>query len=540
MAIKLFGFKIGREETEAEAQQQPSFALPENEDGAITVQPTYAAGGAYGQYLDLEGAAKSEAELVSRYREMVIYPECNFAVEDIVNESLIVSEDKRPVSILLDNLKQSDTIKNKIKDEFENILQLLDFEDYCFDIFKRWYVDGRLYYHIIIDVKNPNAGIKELRSIDPRKIRKVREIRRTKTSANLGTNGTPLIRDPKEFFIFNENGFDQKQGKEIKIARDSICHIHSGIVNTKKNMVLSHLHQAIKPYNQLRMLEDAVVIYRISRAPERRIFYVDVGNLPKIKAEQYLRDVMTKFKNRLVYDAETGAIRDDRTHRTMLEDYWLPRREGGRGTEITTLPGGQNLGEIEDVQYFRKKLYQALRVPSSRLESETGFNIGRSAEITRDEVKFGKFITRLRHRFNQLFLELLETQLRLKGVLTKEDWSEFKSDIRFDYLKDTHFMELQEAEIFRNRIELLRDMEEYKGMYFSAEYLRKNILHQTDDEIEEIESQLNAEPDPELLSPDGMPADRMAPPEAPEPAAAPAPAPKPAPKPAKNNGKEEN
>ena len=492
MAVKLFGFKIGKEESDQEARQQPSFALPENEDGAISIEPTYAAGAAYGQYLDLEAAAKNESELVTRYREMSIYPECSFAIEDVVNESLIVQENRDPVLIRLDDLKQPASIKAKIKDEFDSILHLLDFNDYCFDIFRRWYIDGRLYYHIVIDVDNPAAGIKELRSLDPRKIRKVREHKKVR-----GRNDVPLIKDPREFFLYNEQGFDKKGGNDIKIAKDSILHVHSGILNSKKNMVLGHLHQAIKPYNQLRMIEDAVVIYRISRAPERRIFYVDVGNLPKIKAEQYLRDIMTRFKNRLVYDSSTGEVRDDRTHRTMLEDYWLPRREGGRGTEITTLPGGQNLGEIEDIQYFRKKLYKALRVPDTRLESEATFNSGRSAEITRDEVKFGKFIARLRHRFDHLFLNLLETQLRLKGIIVKEDWDEMKSSIKFDYAKDTHFMELQEAEIMRNRIELVRDMEEFKGVYYSSEWLRRNVLQQTEEDIKEIDKQINAEPDPD-------------------------------------------
>ena len=492
MAIKLFGFSIGKEESNREAQEQPSFALPENEDGAITIEPTYASGMAYGQFLDMDGAAKNEAALVARYREMSLFPECNFAIEDIVNETMVIQDNRPPVQILLDNVEQSDAIKTKIQDEFDNVLHLLDFNEYCFDIFRRWYIDGRVYYHIVIDVTNPSAGIQELRSLDPRKIRKVRETKRIK-----GPEGVPLIKNPTEFYIYNESGFDnKKQGNDIKIAKDSILHVHSGILNTGKNMVLSQLHQAIKPYNQLKMIEDAVVIYRIARAPERRIFYVDVGNLPKVKAEQYLRDIMVKFKNRIVYDSATGEVRDDRSHRTMMEDYWLPRREGGRGTEITTLPGGTKLGEIEDIQYFRKKLYKALQVPDSRLESEAGFNIGRSAEITRDEVKFGKFIAKLRHRFNHLFLNLLETQLRLKGIIVKEDWDEMRRNIKFDYARDTHFMELQEAEIMRQRVELVRDMEEFKGVYYSSEWLRKNILKQSDDDIKDIDKQINAEPDP--------------------------------------------
>lgn len=520
MAIKLFGFSIGKEESNQEALEQPSFALPENEDGAITIEPTYASGMAYGQFLDMDGAAKNEADLVARYREMSLFPECNFAIEDIVNETMVIQDSRPPVVIKLDSLEQPESIKKKIADEFENVLRLLDFNDYCFDILKRWYIDGRLYYHIVIDVTNPSGGIRELRSLDPRKVRKVRETKRIK-----GPDGVPLIKSPNEFYIYNENGFDtKKQGNDVKIAKDSILHVHSGILNTKKSMVLSQLHQAIKPYNQLKMIEDAVVIYRISRAPERRIFYVDVGNLPKVKAEQYLRDIMVKFKNRIVYDSATGEVRDDRSHRTMMEDYWLPRREGGRGTEITTLPGGQNLGEIDDIIYFRKKLYKALQVPDSRLESESGFNIGRSAEITRDEVKFGKFIAKLRHRFNHLFLNLLETQLRLKGVIVKEDWDEMRPDIKFDYARDTHFMELQEAEIMRQRVELVRDMEEFKGVYYSAEWLRKNILKQSDEDIEDIDKEINAEPDPDDVArvPLGPPPE----PEGMEPAPPPAPAPK--------------
>jgi len=493
MAVKLFGFTIGREDEENPAKIQ-SFAEKENLEGALQISPL---AGAYGTYLDIEGAAKNEAELITRYREMVMYPEAEYAVDDIVNEAIVTSVGQGPVDILLDHLKQSSSIKTKIQNEFYEILTLLDFGNQCYDTFRRWYVDGRLYYHIIIDVDNPKKGIQELRYIDPRKIRKVKHLK--KVGAKSGDGQTvPVTTNGAEYFIYNERGLDQKGGGNgIKIAKDSICYTHCGLLDARKSMIISHLHKAIKPYNQLKMLEDAVVIYRISRAPERRIFYVDVGNLPKIKAEQYLRDIMVKFKNRLVYNAGTGEISDEREHRTMLEDYWLPRREGGRGTEISTLPGGQNLGEIEDVQYFRKKLYKAMNVPASRLEQESGFNVGRSAEITRDEVKFGKFVTRLRSRFGQLFLNLLETQLRLKGVLTAEDWEEFKPNIYFDWQKDTHFIELQETEILRSRVELLRDMEEFKGEYFSKEWLRKNILRQSDEDIDMIDKQINSEPDPE-------------------------------------------
>ena len=493
MAVKLFGFTIGREDEEAPAKIQ-SFAEKENLEGALQVSPL---AGAYGTYLDIEGAVKNEAELITRYREMVMYPEAEYAVDDIVNEAIVTGIGKGPVDIVLDHLDQSASIKTKIQTEFREILNLLDFGNQCYDTFRRWYVDGRLYYHIIIDVDSPKKGIQELRYIDPRKIRKVKHIKKAGVKSKDGQN-IPVIANGAEYFIYNERGLDQKGGGNgIKIAKDSVCYTHCGLLDARKSMVVSHLHKAIKPYNQLKMLEDAVVIYRISRAPERRIFYVDVGNLPKIKAEQYLRDIMVKFKNRLVYNSGTGEISDEREHRTMLEDYWLPRREGGRGTEISTLPGGQNLGEIEDVQYFRKKLYKAMNVPASRLEQESGFSIGRSAEITRDEVKFGKFVTRLRSRFSHLFLHLLETQLRLKGVVTAEDWEEFRPNIYFDWQKDTHFAELQETEILRSRVELLRDMEEFKGEYFSKEWLRKNILRQSDEDIDIIDKQINSEPDPE-------------------------------------------
>ncbi len=493
MAVKLFGFTIGREEEEDPTKIQ-SFAEKENLEGALQISPL---AGAYGTYLDIEGAVKNEAELITRYREMVMYPEAEYAVDDIVNEAIVTSVGRGPVDIVLDHLKQSTSIKTKIQTEFYELLTLLDFGNQCYDTFRRWYVDGRLYYHIIIDVDNPKKGIQELRYIDPRKIRKVKHIKKVGVKSGDGQN-IPVTTNGAEYFIYNERGLDQKGGGNgIKIAKDSICYTHCGLLDARKSMIISHLHKAIKPYNQLKMLEDAVVIYRIARAPERRIFYVDVGNLPKIKAEQYLRDIMVKFKNRLVYNSGTGEISDEREHRTMLEDYWLPRREGGRGTEITTLPGGQNLGEIEDVQYFRKKLYKAMNVPASRLEQESGFNVGRSAEITRDEVKFGKFVTRLRSRFGHLFLNLLETQLRLKGVVTAEDWEDFKPNIYFDWQKDTHFIELQETEIMRSRVEMLRDMEEFKGEYFSKEWLRKNVLRQSDEDIAMIDKQINSEPDPE-------------------------------------------
>jgi hypothetical protein len=495
MAVKLFGFKIGRDDEEKSDSVQ-SFAIPDNEEGALTLQSTFATGGAYGQYIDIEGAAKNEAELISRYREMIMYPECDLAVDDVVNEAIVFTDERPVTTLLLDKLKQPETIKTKIHAEFQEILRLLDFNNLAFDIFRRWYVDGRLYFHVMIDVDNPGKGIQELRPLDPRKIRKVREIK--KGSTNIGNGEQAVItKDPTEYFVYNESGLETRTGTTLKIAKDSIVHAHSGLLDPRRKMVVSHLHKAIKPYNQLRMIEDAVVIYRIARAPERRIFYVDVGNLPKMKAEQYLRDTMTKFKNRLVYDANTGEVRDERQHKTMLEDYWLPRREGGRSTEITTLPGGQNLGEIEDLQYFQKKLYRSLNVPTSRLEADTGFSLGRSAEIQRDEVKFGKFVSRLRRRFSHVFYYALETQLRLKGIITGEDWETMKDEIQFDFAKDVHFQELNDAEILRNRVELLRDMEEFKGTYYSSDYLRRHVLKQTEDEITLIGQQMAKEAPPE-------------------------------------------
>lgn len=510
MAIKLFGFKIGRDDAPNPLENQ-SFAAEDNLDGALQVAPM---AGAYGTYIDIEGAIKGEAEAITRYREMTMFPEAEYAVDDIINEAIVVEENKGPVVIRLDDLELSDGIKTKVKEEFDEILDLLDFHSQCYEIFRRWYVDGRLYYHLVVNVKRPQEGIQELRYIDPRKIRKIKHENK-KPVGNDGPagQGVPVVVPGPQFYLFNEAGLDgagKQAGQNIKIASDSISYNHSGLLDPKKSMVVSHLHKALKPYNQLKMLEDALVIYRISRAPERRIFYVDVGNLPRVKAEQYLHDIMVKFKNKVVYDSTTGDISDDRHQRTMLEDYWLPRREGGKGTEISTLPGGQNLGEIEDVLYFRKKLYRAMNVPPSRMEQDGGFNIGRSAEITRDEVKFGKFITRLRLRFSHLFLNLLEKQLRLKGIITSEDWIGMKKHIHFDWMKDTHFIELQEQEISRARIELLNEADSFVGNYFSKEWIRKNVLRQTDDEIKEIEKQINSESEEDSTSNEVEMASQMA------------------------------
>jgi len=493
MAIKLFGFKIGKDELASE--QVRSFVPPNDDDNAVNI----VGGGVYGTYVDLEGTVKNDSELIRKYREMSLQAECDTAIDDIVNEAIVYQPDEYPVQIVLDKLEQPESIKNKIRDEFKHILKLLDFGNQGYDIFRRWYVDGRLYYHLIIDEKQPRAGLKEVRYIDPRKIRKVRETQKTKAVAGQ----TELYVRPIEYFVFSEKGFAKDANQGLKIAPDSICYVHSGISDKDGKVIISHLNKAIRPLNQLRMLEDATVIYRISRAPERRIFYIDVGNLPKIKAEQYLRDIMQKYKNKLVYDATTGEIRDDRRFQTMLEDFWLPRREGGRGTEITTLQGGQNLGEIEDVLYFQKKLYKALGVPISRLESDNGFSLGRASEITRDELKFSKFIARLRNRFTHLFDRMLETQLVLKGICTKAEWDQIKEEIYFDFITDAHFAELKDAEILKERLTLLSDIDQHVGKYFSVAYVRTKILQQTEDDIKQMDKEMAEE---EATMPDEEPA----------------------------------
>ena len=490
MAIELFGFRIGRDNDVAEKQavQIPSFAPPPNLDGAMEVAP----GGAYGTYVDLEGTAKNEAELVTRYREMSMYPECESAVDDVVNEAIISNEHDDPVSLNLDKLEQPDSIKKRIEEEFNEILTLLDFNSMAYEIFRRWYIDGRLFYHIMIDTAQPRKGIQELRYIDPRRIRKIRQpIKRTPV---VGQNSKLIAPPYEEYYLFNPAGLSSgtlTQG--VKISKDAICYVHSGLLDARNRMVLSHLHKAIKPLNQLRMLEDAVVIYRLARAPERRIFYIDVGNLPKAKAEQYVRDMMVRHKNRLVYDANNGEIKDARKFMTMLEDYWLPRREGGRGTEITTLPGGENLGQMDDVDYFRKKLYKSLSVPISRLEPEGQFSLGRSGEITRDEVKYAKFVERLRDRFTHLFDNLLEIQLLLKGVMTREEWKDMKKDIKYDFQRDNYYAEIKEQDMINNRLAVLGVVDAYAGKYYSVEWIRKNILRQTEDEMKEMDQQIAAE-----------------------------------------------
>jgi len=493
MAIELFGFRIGKADDveEKRAVEVPSFAPPPNTDGAMEVAP----GGAYGTYVDLEGTSKNESELVTRYREMSLYPECEAAIDDVVNEAIITDDHSDPISINLDEVKQPDSVKKRIQEEFDEVLKLLDFSNLSYELFRRWYVDGRLFYHIMIDTKTPRNGIQELRYIDPRRIRKVRQpIKRTPV---VGQNSKLIAPAFEEYYLFNPAGMasgTMTQG--VKISKDAICYVHSGLMDARNRMVLSYLHKAIKPLNQLRMLEDAVVIYRLARAPERRIFYIDVGNLPKAKAEQYVRDMMVRHKNRLVYDADTGAVKDARKFMTMLEDYWLPRREGGRGTEITTLPGGENLGQMEDVEYFRKKLYKSLSVPVSRLEPEGSFSMGRQGEITRDEIKFAKFTDRLRDRFTHLFDNILEIQLLLKGVMTREEWKEIKNDIKFDFQRDNYYAEIKDQEMINQRLATLGIVDAYVGKYYSTEWVRKNVLRQTDDDIKEMDKQIAAEPDP--------------------------------------------
>ena len=500
---ELFGFSITRLKKTADPKQ--SFTQPQADDGTQTI----AAGGYFGQYLDMEGQAKTEQDLIRRYREIALHPECDMAIEDIVNEAIVANELKDSVKLDLGNLDFGLEIKKKIDTEFKEVLRLMNFNTRGHDLFRRWYVDGRIYYHKIIDRESPIKGITELRYIDPRKIKKIREIRKKRPDGPT-PYGLTVVDEFEEYFIYNEKGVSNTTSGGIKIAPDAIAFCPSGIVDQNKNIVLSYLHKAIKPVNQLRMIEDALVIYRISRAPERRIFYIDVGNLPKVKSEQYLRDVMNRYRNKLVYDANTGEIRDDRKHMSMLEDFWLPRREGGRGTEISTLPGGQNLGELADIEYFQKKLYRALNVPESRIAgSGDGFNLGRTAEIQRDELKFNKFVGRLRKRFSNVFLDLLKTQLILKNVVTPEDWEVLAEHIQFDYLKDNHFSELKENEMITSRVTLASQVEPYLGKYYSVEYVRRHVLRQTDEEIREIDKQIDQEIETGVLPDPNAPVDEM-------------------------------
>ena len=489
---ELFGFQITRVKKTEDPKQ--SFTTTQADDGTQTV----AAGGYFGQYLDMEGTAKSEADLIRRYREISLHPECDMAVEDIVNEAVVANELKEAVRVDTENLPYGKDIRRRIESEFSDILKLMNFNTKGHDIFRRWYVDGRIYYQKIIDRTSPTLGITELKYIDPRKIKKIREVRKTRPE---GAKNLEIVDEFVEYYLFNEKGVSgTTSGGGVKIAPDTIAFCPSGLVDQQKNIVMSYLHKAIKPVNQLRMIEDAVVIYRIARAPERRIFKIDVGNLPKVKAEQYLRDVMARYRNKLVYDASTGEIRDDRNYMSMLEDFWLPSREGGRGTDISTLPGGQNLGEIADIEYFQKKLYRSLNVPVSRLESTQGFNLGRASEITRDELKFTKFVQRLRKKFTELFNDLLKTQLILKKVISEEDWHTISHNLQYDFLQDGHFAELKQSEMMRERIQLVNEMRDMVGKYFSVEYMRKNVLKQSESEIAEMDKQIKQEIDDGIIS----------------------------------------
>ena len=488
--FSLFGFTISRQEDEDTKATQQSFSPPANDDGALTI--TSAA--YYGTYVDLDGTAKNEVELISRYREMAMQPEIESAIDDIVNEAICQDDDGKNIQIILDDLKQPDKIKKAIKEEFHTVLRLLNYTDMAQDIFRRYYIDGKIYYHIIVDREKPTEGIKELRYIDPRKMRKIREIKKQKDERT----GVEIMNVVNEYYIYNDKvstGSSTNYGPVgTRITVDSVVSVTSGLMDSRRAVVLSYLHKAIKPLNQLRMIEDATVIYRISRAPERRIFYIDVGNLPKLKAEQYLRDIMVKYKNKLVYDANTGEVRDDRKFLSMMEDFWLPRREGGKGTEITTLPGGQNLGELEDVKYFEKKLYKALNVPVSRLDpNQSGFSLGRVGEITRDELKFAKFVARMRNKFSDLFDQCLRVQCVIKGICTDDEWKEFKEHVHYNFIKDNNFTELKEAELMTQRLQLLQSVDPFTGRYFSQAWIQRNVLRLNDDEIKIMQSEIEEE-----------------------------------------------
>ena len=523
---KLFGYKF---EDDREKQSKKIVSpIPKNDEDKSDF---YISSGFYGQYVDIEGVYKTEADLIRRYREMSLHPECDSAIEDVVNEAIVSDLNDSPVEINLSNLPASDKLKDIIRDEFKYLKEIMDFDKKCHEIFRNWYVDGRIYYHKLIDLNKPSEGIKEVRYIDALKIKYVRKLK-TADKNSLGIEYRKILGDGgkldfsnqevEEFYMYDPNiGSSQNAAyrvsdvNNVKISKDAIVYVTSGLVDRNKQTVLSFLHKAIKALNQLRMIEDSLVIYRLSRAPERRIFYIDVGNLPKIKAEQYLRDVMNRYRNKLVYDANTGEIRDDRKMMSMLEDFWLPRREGGRGTEITTLPGGQNLGELADIEYFQKKLYDSLGVPPTRLAAESGFNLGRSSEILRDELKFTRFVGRLRKRFSQIFIDMLKTQLILKNIVTLEDWEVLSDHIQFDYVYDNHFSDLKKNELMNDKLGVVAAIDPYLGRYFSVDYVRRTILGQTDSEIKEIDAQMKKEikdgiiPDPAaMMNPMGAPQDQ--------------------------------
>ncbi len=478
--MQIFGFEIKRKQP---ANEIGAVVTPISDDGSTVVSTS--ATSYYGMVMDMDTIVKNENDLIRRYRETSLYADCDAAIEDIVNEAIIAEPDDQAVKINLDKVKLSESIKGKVRTEFDEILRLLNFDDKGHDIFRQWYIDGRIYYNILLDPKQPKLGIQELRYVDPRKIRKIKKVEKKRTP-----EGIDVIVKNEEFYLYNDKGIQENTTQGIKLSLDSIIYTPSGMVDQNTGMMMSYLHKAIKPTNQLKMIEDAVVIYRISRAPERRVFYVDVGNLPKLKAEQYVNDIMNKFRNKIVYDATTGETRDDRRHLSMMEDFWMPRREGGKGTEITTLPGGQNLGDIADIQYFQTKLYQALNVPLSRLQPATGFSLGRSTEISRDEIKFNKFIARLRKKFSGLFSGALRVQLIAKGIIRDEEWATIEQAIQYDYQADNHFTELKDNELLMQRVTALQQVEPYIGRFYSSAWIRKNLLMQTDEEIEIMDKEM--------------------------------------------------
>ena len=489
--INLFGFQIVRAPQETE-QLQPAVTAPTTDDGAVTIT----SGGYFGTYLDLDSSFKNDNDLITRYREMAMQPELESAIDDIVNEAIVHDEKGKSVTIILDDLDQPDNIKDMIRNEFDEILRLMDFSNNGNDIFRRWYIDGRLYYQVLIDEKQPKLGLRELVYLDPRKIKKIRVLDKKKDPRT----GIEVVTGSREFYVYNDKATQTGQtfvaspsDAGVKIAADAVVNVNSGLMDPRRQMVLSYLHKAIKPLNQLRMVEDAIVIYRISRAPERRVFYIDVGNMPKVKSEQYLRDIMTKFRNKVVYDSSTGEVKDDRKFMSMMEDFWIPRRGEGKSTEITTLPAGENLGELADVRYFEQKLYKSLNVPVSRLEPQTGFSLGRSTEITRDELKFMKFIERLRSKFTLMFDELMERQLALKGICSVDEWQELKQKIHYDFLKDNNFAELKNAELLTARLQIMQQIDPYVGVYFSKDWIRKKVLNMNEEEIGEILAQIEQE-----------------------------------------------
>ena len=503
--MQIFGFEIARK------KQAPQITVvgPSNDDGSMVVN---SAAGYYAQVINLEAAIKSENDLIRRYREVAQYPDCDGAIEDIVNEAIIADEDQPPIKIVLDDVKISASIKKKIEDEFQNVFKLLKFKNKGHDIFRNWYIDGRLYYQILVDETNPKGGIVELRQVDPRKIRKIKNVEKQKNE-----NGVEIVTKIDEYYIYNDKGITEANINGVRLPLDSVIYTGSGLIDSNTGLMLSHLHKAIKIVNQLKMMEDALVIYRISRAPERRIFYVDVGNLPKLKAEQYVNDLMNKFKNKIVYDATTGEIRDDRKQLSMMEDFWMPRRDG-KSTEITTLPGAQNISQLDDLEYFRKKLQQALNVPNSRTKEETGFTLGQSQTITRDELKFSKYVGKLRLKFGSFFTDLLKVQLVAKGIISLQDWEEIKLKIKYDFIQDNHFTELKNIEILQSKLGTLQLVDQYSGKYFSKAWIQRKVLFMSDEEIDEIADEIEEEgaaanpvvPGMPTVDSDGQPVDQYA------------------------------